>query len=174
MHEPELQSHERQWLFDLCDTDVPADFADSVVDASLPTGEPEAEHSASAVVDLGHRRRRSVVTGAVALAAILVLSLAALLVGRQNPRAERSRTAMQATTDALQRQCGDCHDKRSEEAKPGAVEAFDLSDPAWADGLTDAGLRALADRVDARDDIDPADRDRIETFVQAELDARRG
>ena len=176
MHEPELQPVERQWLFEICDTDVPEDFADRVVDASLPTGDVDDGHCAGSVVaSVDRRRRRSLlVTGAVALAAILVLSIAALVVGRTDASSERAAAGMQATTDAMKRQCGDCHDARSEGAQPGAVHAFDLSDPAWANGLTDASLRALADRVDARDDIEPGDRDRIQSFVQAELDARNG
>jgi hypothetical protein len=85
--------------------------------------------------------------------------------------AERDALRGEATLILLPR-CGKCHDGALATAKPAALAVFDLVDPKWPDGLSDAQFGKMAARMKGVGAPEP-ERARIDAFIAAERATRR-
>ena len=72
----------------------------------------------------------------------------------------------------LAHHCSPCHDSTDSEAKPGALDVFDVKQPYWWSSMSDAQLEDASMRVGELEGSTDDDRQRMGTFVQAELRRR--
>ncbi|MCX4245380.1 hypothetical protein OEB96_32440 [Paraliomyxa miuraensis] len=72
----------------------------------------------------------------------------------------------------LAHHCNPCHDSTLPDAKTGALEVFDLDKPYWWSTMSDAQLEDASLRVRELAGSTDDERERVGTFVQAELQRR--
>jgi hypothetical protein len=167
MSEPRLGPHERAWLRAVCAPEVPDGFADAVMQAA------ETGASTPSVASRRIGRLAATVGVVVAVAAAVLVWLATVPRPSEDVIRGHGVSRSQATR-ILVAHCGTCHDRSEANAPPAAWTAFDLGDPSWVDGMSADALRALVDRIDARDDVPAVDRRRVGELVAQELASRRG
>ena len=82
---------------------------------------------------------------------------------RENPFAPAAR-------EVLVQYCGRCHRSELPTAIPGALAVFDLTQDRWYETPSPEQLEKMLGRIRGNDDITPADRDTVASFVRCQRD----